>query len=176
MFNLNTVLSNDTLKSIILTVAILFAALILSQIVYRLIGIVFNTMSGHTSSKGFAAKTRTIKYLLRSISNAVIFGITILTILSQWGINILPLLTGVGILGLGFSLGTQTLVKDLIAGFFILLENQYNVGDMIKTDKYEGEVIKITLRLTILQDKEGNIVYLPNSLITAVTRLQTAQT
>jgi small conductance mechanosensitive channel len=82
--------------------------------------------------------------------------------------NITPLITGAGILGLAFSFGAQTLVKDLIAGFFIILENQYNVGDQVKLNTEEGVVDKITLRATVLKDKKGNLIYIPNSEIKKV--------
>lgn len=153
-----------------MTIFLFILAYIATIILYNVVGILFKKIGNQANSKTFAAKTRTIEYLIKSILNLVILGMTVLTVLSLWGINILPLLTGVGILGLGFSFGAQTLVKDLIAGFFILVENQYNVGDKIKSGTYEGEVIKITLRLTILRDGKGHITYIPNSQILAVTR------
>ena len=83
--------------------------------------------------------------------------------LTSLGFNITPLLTGAGILGLAISFGAQTLVKDLISGFFILFENQFNVGDTIKIDTFEGIVYKITFRTTILKNKDNNFIYIPNS-------------
>ena len=69
------------------------------------------------------------------------------------------------------SFGAQTLVKDIIAGFFIIAENQFNIGDKIQIGKLEGEVNKMTLRLTVLKDKNGNLIYIPNSQITTVIKL-----
>lgn len=166
-----SIFENQVFRNGLQTVGIIWLAYLGSMLIYRFVGIVFNRVEKRSTSKSFAAKSKTIEYLLKSILNTIILVITILTILSQWGVDILPLLTGVGILGLGFSLGAQTLVKDLIAGFFILLENQYNIGDSIKTGTYEGEVKQLTLRLTVLTDKQGNTTYIPNSLITGVTRL-----
>ncbi len=116
------------------------------------------------------SKTKTIRALLKNVIDAVLFLMALLIILAQWGVNIAPILTGAGILGLAFSFGSQTLVKDLIAGFFIIVEDQFNIGDKIKIDKYEGTVDKITLRLTVLKDKDENTVYIPNSQVINVIR------
>jgi small conductance mechanosensitive channel len=110
----------------------------------------------------------TIRSLLKNIVASTLFIILLLLILQEMGINIIPLITGAGILGLAFSFGAQTLVKDLIAGFFIILENQYNVGDQVRLNTEEGIVDKITLRTTVLKDKNGNLIYLPNSEIKKV--------
>jgi small conductance mechanosensitive channel len=113
-------------------------------------------------------RLRTIRTLLKNITSYALFIIFLLLIIQEMGINIIPLITGAGILGLAFSFGAQTLVKDLIAGFFIILENQYNVGDQVILNTEEGVVDKITLRTTVLKDKKGNLIYLPNSEIKKV--------
>ena len=68
------------------------------------------------------------------------------------------------------SLGSQSLVKDIVSGFFIISDNEFNVGDRVKIANYEGEVDKITLRTTILRDEKGNLIYIPNSQITTIVR------
>jgi small conductance mechanosensitive channel len=113
-------------------------------------------------------RLRTIRSLLKNTAYYALFIIILLLILQEMGMNITPLITGAGILGLAFSFGAQTLVRDLIAGFFIILENQYNVGDQIRLNTEEGTVDKITLRNTVLKDKNGNLIYLPNSEIKKV--------
>jgi small conductance mechanosensitive channel len=113
-------------------------------------------------------RLRTIRSLLKNIASYALFIIFLFLILQEIGMNITPLITGAGILGLAFSFGAQTLVKDLIAGFFIILENQYNVGDQVKLNTEEGVVDKITLRATVLKDKKGNLIYIPNSEIKKV--------
>jgi small conductance mechanosensitive channel len=109
---------------------------------------------------------------LFNLIDVALFGVTILIILSHWKIDIAPILTGAGIFGLAISFGSQTLVKDIISGFFIISESQYNIGDRVKIGTYEGRVYKVTLRLTVLKDDEGNKIYIPNSTITTVTRVK----
>lgn len=89
-------------------------------------------------------------------------------ILNLFGVNIGPILAGTGIIGLAVSFGAQSLVKDFISGLFILIENQYAIGDKIKIDDKEGEVIKITMRSTILRNEKGFIFYVPNGSIKTV--------
>jgi len=116
-------------------------------------------------------RVRTITSLLINSTRIITNFIALLLIISELGFNIMPLITGVGILGLAVGMGAKTLVSDLIAGFFILLENQFNVGDWIKVGSITGKVTKISLRTIILKDKEGNIHIVPNSNLKIVTKL-----
>lgn len=116
-----------------------------------------------------SSRARTLQALVRSVASVVIFLMVVLVILAQFGINITPILTGAGLIGLAISLGAQSLVKDFIAGFFIIVEDQYNIGDKVKIGENKGEVYKLTLRLTVLKDKDGNLINIPNSTITTVT-------
>jgi small conductance mechanosensitive channel len=118
------------------------------------------------------AKTRTARSLIKKIIDIALFLTVLLMILSQWGVNILPILTGASILGLAISFGAQTLIKDFISGFFILLEDQFNLGDRVKINNFEGEVYSLGLRVTILKDSKGNLIYIPNSQIATVVRLK----
>ena len=92
-------------------------------------------------------------------------------ILSEIGIDIKPLLASIGIIGLAVSFGAQNLVRDYITGFFILLENQYRVGDVIKISDVGGIVEKITFRVTILRDIEGIVHTIPNGTIQRVSNM-----
>jgi small conductance mechanosensitive channel len=80
-----------------------------------------------------------------------------------------PLLAGAGILGLAFSFGAQSLVKDIISGFFILLENQFTVGDVIETAGKSGTVERMTLRVVMLRDLRGVLHIIPNGQMTVVS-------
>lgn len=117
---------------------------------------------------GRKQRLKTLKSLLKNIVQYILFFIIVLLIIQELGFNITPFITGAGILGLAFSFGSQTLVKDLIAGFFIILENQFNVGDQVQLNAEKGIVYKITLRSTILKDEKGSLIYLPNSEIKRV--------
>ncbi len=155
------------------SVGVMIAAFFMSLSIKRSIDLVFGRIKSRLNEGRMLSKTRTIRQVLKNIIEAVLLSIALLIILERWDVNIGPLLASAGIVGLAFSFGAQTLVKDLISGFFIIVEDQFNIGDYIKVDKYEGEVYKMTLRLTILRDKKGNFIYIPNSQITAVTKITT---
>lgn len=122
------------------------------------------------SSSTFQQKIRTLVGIINSIWGFVVFGIVFLMILSSWGLDISPILTGAGILGLAIGFGSQTLVKDIVSGFFIIVENQFNVGDYIQTAGFEGNVVEMKLRTTTLKTSDGKIHIIPNSQVTIVTR------
>lgn len=84
------------------------------------------------------------------------------------GFNIIPILTGAGILGIAISLGAQTLIKDVISGIFLIIDDQINIGDRVKIEDQEGVIVKMFLRNIVLQDKAGNRIYIPNSEINKI--------
>jgi small conductance mechanosensitive channel len=104
---------------------------------------------------------RTISQLLRSVGRVVIVTIAILLTFNVF-IDIAPILAGAGILGLAVSFGSQSLVRDIISGFFILLENQFAVGDVIEAAGKSGVVERMTMRVVVLRDLEGTMVVIPN--------------
>jgi moderate conductance mechanosensitive channel len=131
---------------------------------------IFTGVKARFSRASVIAKTRTIRHVINNVLDVIIFAIMMMLLLDKWGVNIGPILASAGLIGLAFSFGAQTLVKDIIAGFFIIVEDQYNVGDRIKVGTHEGEVYTINLRLTVLRDEKGNLIYIPNSQMTIVTR------
>jgi len=160
------------LNRLFFSAGVLAVTLFITFFLKKSIDLVFAGVKRKVSDGYVLAKTRTIRSLLKNIIDAVLFLVAVLIILSHWGVNVAPILTGAGILGLAFSFGAQTLVKDLIAGFFIILENQFNIGDRIQIGKLEGEVYKMTLRMTVLKDRNDNLIYIPNSQITTVIKLK----
>jgi moderate conductance mechanosensitive channel len=104
---------------------------------------------------------RTISQLLRSVGRVVIVTIAVLLTFNVF-INIAPILAGAGILGLAVSFGAQSLVRDIISGFFILLENQFAVGDVIEAAGKSGVVERMTMRVVVLRDLEGTMHVIPN--------------
>jgi small conductance mechanosensitive channel len=125
---------------------------------------------GREPSERQKQRVKTISNLIINSSKIVINFVVFVMILSELGVNITPLLTGAGIMGLAVGFGAKSLVADLIAGFFIILENQFNVGDQIEAGGHKGRVVKITIRTTTLKDKEKNRHIIPNSAIKSVTR------
>lgn len=105
----------------------------------------------------------TLKPLFNNTITVIIYSVAGLMILNNFGFNISPILTGAGLVGLTFSLGSRSLIKDVIYGVFIIIENTYNVGDEIEAGGFKGKVIELKLRNTILKDSDGNKIYLSNS-------------
>lgn len=114
-------------------------------------------------------RTKTMgKLLNNSISYSVNF-ITLLLIIDLFGYSLLPLLAGAGVVGLAIGFGAQSLVKDVITGFFILFEDQFAVGDVIQIKGMKGTVEEIGLRLTKIKSEAGEIFMVPNGSIIEVT-------
>jgi moderate conductance mechanosensitive channel len=105
------------------------------------------------------------------LNGIVILVVSVLMILQEIGISIGPLLAGAGILGLAIGFGVQYLIKDLISGFFIFLENQYRIGDVVRFDGVGGTVEDITLRVTTLRDLDGVVHHIPHGEIKRVSNL-----
>jgi small-conductance mechanosensitive channel len=112
----------------------------------------------------------TVAQIVRSVGRAVILAVAGLITVGQF-IPIGPLVAAGGILGLAVSFGAQSLVKDMITGFFILFENQFGIGDVIEAAGKSGTVEQMTMRVTMLRDLRGVLHVLPNGQITTVSNL-----
>ena len=104
----------------------------------------------------------TMGSVLKSIGSAVIVGIAAIMILAELGVNVAPILTGAGILGVALGFGAQNFVKDFLAGIFMILEDQLGVGDVVDTGHASGTVEAVGLRVTRLRDVHGTIWYVRN--------------
>jgi len=113
---------------------------------------------------------QTISQLLRSVGRVLVISIALLLTFNVF-IDIGPILAGAGILGLAVSFGAQSLVKDVISGFFILFENQFAIGDVIEAGGKSGVVEKMTLRVVVLRDLKGTMHIVPNSEIKVVSNM-----
>ncbi len=114
-------------------------------------------------------RAATLGRILRQAIGVFVWGTAAMLVLSELGISIGPILAGAGIAGIAVGLGAQTLVKDVIGGFFILLENQFRVHDVIGVAGVSGKVEAINLRTTLLRDAEGRVHVIPNGAISVVT-------
>jgi len=112
-----------------------------------------------------AKRARTLGSLVQNVSSVSITIVAVLLILDQLGVNITPVLTGAGIAGLAVGFGAQTLVRDIISGFFLILENQVRVGDLASINGVAGLVEDITLRTIVVRDEEGAVHVFPNGAI-----------
>ncbi len=131
-----------------------------------------------TATDNFLRKLRlirraeTIRQIISSSSHIIVIAIALMMILHELGFDIRPIIASAGLLGVAFSLGAQSLMKDVINGYFILLEDQFAVGNKVKIGDHSGTVEKINLRTTTLKDTDGNIHIIPNSEIKQVTVLK----
>jgi len=111
----------------------------------------------------------TLSRLLDSVITYVVYFIAIMMVLSVLGIDVKALIAGAGVVGLAVGFGAQSLVKDVISGFFIIFEDQFSVGDHIRIGTFEGNVETIGLRTTKIKSGTGEVHILPNGSITQVT-------
>jgi small conductance mechanosensitive channel len=118
-----------------------------------------------------AQQLRTLASVLNSVGIALVLFLAAMQILPVLGINMGPLLASAGVVGLAVGFGAQTLVHDIINGFFILMENQYNVGDVVRIAGVGGAVESMSLRCTTLRDDTGAVHIIPNSEIKIVSNL-----
>jgi moderate conductance mechanosensitive channel len=118
-----------------------------------------------------AAQLRTIASILRATSYGVLGFIAFLQILNIFEIPYQPILASAGIVGVGVGLGAQSIFKDMINGFFILVEDQYNVGEVVLLAGLKGTVEDLSLRRTSLRDADGTLYIIPNSQIATVSNL-----
>lgn len=135
----------------------------------RLSKIVDDGDDSHISQKEQRAKT--LGNIIVTTGNIVIYAVVLLMTLSLFGIDIRPVLAGAGVVGLAIGFGAQALVKDFVSGLFILVENQYGIGDNVKIGSFEGRVLRITMRSTVLKNDEGKTFYISNGLIKDVTNM-----
>ena len=112
-----------------------------------------------------AKRARTLGAVVRKGATAVIVGVAVLTILLEFRVDITPVLTGAGIIGIAVGFGAQTLVRDIISGFFLILEDQVRVGDVVAINGTGGLVEQINLRTIVLRDGEGTVHVFPNGAI-----------
>jgi moderate conductance mechanosensitive channel len=118
-----------------------------------------------------AQQVRTLASVINSIGIFIIVFVAALEVLPLLGLNLGPLLASAGVAGLAIGFGAQTLVHDFINGFFILFENQYDIGDAIRIAGVKGTVEEMTLRHTSLRDDDGTVHIVPNSQVTIVSNM-----
>ncbi|WP_127530027.1 mechanosensitive ion channel family protein [Paenibacillus kobensis] len=111
----------------------------------------------------------TVGKLLRNMTSYLIYFVGALLILAEFHVNLAPLLAGAGVISLAIGFGAQSLVKDIITGFFIILEDQFAVGDVIQTGTFKGTVEMIGLRTTRVKSWTGELHIIPNGMINEVT-------
>jgi len=140
------------------------AIVVVGRFVPRLIDKSVARRSGE-SQEEVKKRAKTLSRVLVSVGKVVVFFIATFMVLSELGVDIAPILVGVGVVGVAIGFGAQSLIKDLIAGLFIILESQYRVGDVVRISDVSGLVEDINLRRTVLRDLDGAVHVVPNGEI-----------
>jgi small-conductance mechanosensitive channel len=139
--------------------------LVMKRVVPRLIKKTLMMRMKNQPEATITKRSKTISHVITNTVGILIGILALFTILGQVGFNIGPALASLGIAGLAISFGAQSLIKDLINGLFILLEDQYQIGDVVKVGGIAGLVEEINLRRTVLRDLDGIVHFIPNSEI-----------
>jgi small conductance mechanosensitive channel len=149
--------------------------IVLSIVMIRVLRLVSREIASlktrHLPSGMRARQVDTLASILNSVGTAVILFVAALEVLSLLGLNLGPLLASAGIVGLAVGFGAQTLVHDVINGFFILLEDQFDLGDTIGIAGVKGTVAEMSLRRTVLRDDDGTLHMVPNNQILIVSNM-----
>lgn len=126
---------------------------------------------GQLTADDLERRVKTLQRLAVRISSALIGLIALLMILDQFGISIGPAIAGLGVVGIAVGFGAQTLIRDWLAGVFIILENQYSAGDVVRLSGVDGMVEDFSLRRTTLRDLDGTVHTVPNGAITVASNM-----
>jgi small-conductance mechanosensitive channel len=173
------VITPEKMQEWLLTHGIIILAVIISSyLMFRLFRLVIpRIVAGSVMTRGKARhsktwlenRTQALSSMLTGISGAIIGVVASFMILSELGVDITPLLAGAGIVSIVFGLGAQGLIKDFVSGVFILLEDRYNKGDVVKVAGISGQVEEVNLRRTVLRDLDGIVHTIPNGEITTAS-------
>jgi small-conductance mechanosensitive channel len=168
----------ESIRAVLITRGIRILSILLAAwVAYRLVKIIVARVQKSvedddpTTRSEVEKRADTLGRIVNQVSLVVILLGTLLGLLHELGFDVAPLIAGAGIAGLAVGFGAQHLVRDLITGFFILLENQFRVGDVVDIGGKAGLVEAINLRTTVLRDIEGKVHIIPNGSIDVVTNM-----
>jgi len=153
----------------------LLVVAVIAFVLMRLLHLITYSMTRaaerHSSTPAHIAQVKTVAGIVRTTGLAIIWLIAGLQILDALGVNLAPLLASAGIAGIALGLAAQNIVKDVLNGILILVEDQFNVGDTVRLAGVAGTVEAMTLRETTVRDADGSLYIIPNSQITTVANL-----
>jgi small-conductance mechanosensitive channel len=152
-------------------VLILVAAWVAIAVLQRAIRAFRIRIASHMDDREAVKRAETLGRVFRYLTAVVVSLVAGMLVLGELGISVAPILGAAGVVGLAVGFGAQSLVKDYFTGFFILLENQIRVGDVVKVGDHAGLVEVVTLRHVQLRDYDGHVHFVPNGEITAVVNL-----
>jgi len=169
-----TWLREDLLAVLIIIAAVFAVSYVIRKVVIERIlrrAIMRAARVRHEEDRLVERRASTIVATFNWLSSIFLLFIGTALVLDVLGLNISALVASVGIAGIAIGLGAQTLIKDVINGTFILLEDQYGVGDVVRVAGVSGSVVEINPRRTVLRDLDGHLHYIPNSAITIATNM-----
>jgi small-conductance mechanosensitive channel len=152
-------------------IVVVLIAFILSRILRLISNHIIRIAEKHSDNPGRVAQVKTLTLVIRTTGLAIIALIATMQILEALGFNLAPLLASAGVVGIAIGLAAQTTVKDVLNGILILIEDQFNVGDVVRVAGLSGTVETMTLRKTSVRDGDGTLYIVPNSQITTVANL-----
>jgi small conductance mechanosensitive channel len=147
------------------------AAWIAVMVLHRMIRAFRQRIALRLDEREQVKRAETIGRVFRYLATVIVTLIASVSILSELGVSIAPILGAAGVVGLAIGFGAQSLVKDYFTGFFLLLENQLTTGDVVEVGDRSGFVEDVTLRYVRLRDYDGNVHFVPNNLITTVKNM-----
>lgn len=163
-------LLTNGIKIVFIIIIAVFLNKILNRFIQKAVRIAIRP-DRYSSKEAEEKRENTLIQIFTTTSKICILCISILMILGEFGIEIGPILAAAGIVGLAFGFGGQYLIRDIISGLFIILENQYRVGDVVDLDLASGKVEQISLRKTTLRDIDGTVHHIPHGEIKRVSNL-----
>jgi len=163
-------------ESLVASAFHLLLILVVTLAVNRLLRLATNLLVKPAASQARAAQareqqTRTLSGVLYSAASKIVWAVALLTAVQEFGINVTPVASLAGLTGLALGFGAQNLVRDIITGFYIILEDQYVIGDTIQVGETLGRVEHLTLRRTVVRDPRGALVTISNGDIRTIANL-----
>ena len=163
----------DFLQACLINLGVLALYIVVAGIVLRLVGMItdklFSKLISASRDTEHKKHIATIKNLVKSLINGLIVVIFVLSFLGRYNIDIRPLLTAAGVVGVAVGFAARRFVEDIIMGIFILLEGQVRVGDYVTIDTLSGTVEKVTLKMIIIRNGSGHVHYIRNGMIGIIT-------
>ncbi len=163
----------DELRVVVSIVAIVLVAILLRNLGWRLAAPFFARIARRAATVEERRRLETVGRIARQSLSTLVVIVAATLVLNQLGVSIAPILGAAGVVGIAVGFGAQSLVKDVFSGFFLLVENQLRVGDVVEIAGKAGSVEELSLRRTKLRAYDGSVHFISNGLITTVTNLST---
>ncbi len=170
---LTPLINNPDLVTLLVTIAMIFIWVILAFIVTRIVRLIlFNTKSFEKKmGKSESKEKQTVRRLINNIIQFFFFFWIAIMILNELGLDLVPLLAGAGVLAFAVGFGAQELIKDLIAGMFLILEKTFKIGDYVEIGSHSGTIIDVGLRRVKIQNWKGEVITINNGDIRTIKNM-----